>query len=356
MIIYVISFFMMSLYSFNVYGTAVFCILGYFIFFVASYKYISLNIFGFIYMIIISASSIVAIYWYGDIKLSNALGFLLSISMLFFFDKRRFLLNDSIGDALKYVIYIHISIFYLQLFTFYIFGFNFDIMNIFGMESRNFDGSRYVFGLQVYRASGLFEEPSTYFSSIFLMLMPIYNKIKWKEMLLIILTGFLSFSTLSFILALLLFVGLLVRYGFFRNIALLVILIPIVIYVGKYQLERVFNVGIDDYDAIESRLDFVNLLIERDIGRVFFGEGVGTILFNPLVNNDLGGIVMLLYLFGFASIPFIFKILSTTRSTKIAVALLILKLPLYYPLFWVMVHFASSGNSKNENSFSNNKR
>lgn len=83
---------------------------------------------------------------------------------------------------------------------------------------------------------------------------------------------------------------------------------------------------------------FLEYIFNRDWLHVLLGNGVGTFNENNVINNDLGAVPILFFLFGIFSVPLLIMILkSWKKNPTLVFGLLLLKVPVYYPFFWVIV-------------------
>ncbi|MFQ2079316.1 hypothetical protein ACK331_00875 [Aeromonas veronii] len=332
------AFFMMSLISVNFGSFALFSIAGYILFLLLLCKEIRINIIYFPLVPFLFFSALVGVGGFGEIKYSNLMGFILSLSVFILFSKMK---KESINNAIiaiKYVIYIHLSLFFIEFILYYAFDVKLSYLGLIGLESRNLDGSRTIFSYQAYRASGLFEEPSTFIASVFLLYVPIANRSSLLLSLLVALAGVLTLSSLGFILGGLILFSLVLKLSFFKKIIAVLLATPFFTYVATYQLNRVFMHGDVGYDPVSVRTAFLEYIFNRDWLHVLLGNGVGTFNENNVINNDLGAVPILFFLFGIFSVPLLIMILkSWKKNPTLVFGLLLLKVPVYYPFFWVIV-------------------
>lgn len=334
-------FFMMTMISFYFSGAAIFSVLGFLLFVFIMRNEISINPIYFLLVIVFSLSAFVGIVNFGEIKLTNLFGFILSISIFILFTNLKKASYLRAIKAIEIVIYIHLLFFFIQFFLYYIFGVAFSYLELFGLESRNFDGSREILNFKAYRASGLFEEPSTFIAVIYLLYVPIARKTSHTLAIIIVITGFCTLSSLGVLLAIIVIISFLFNGGLLQRVSLFLVSIVPFFAIVSYQMNRLLYSSGED-DPLSIRMRFINLIFERDWTAVFLGNGLGTFDTSSNINNDLGMVPILFYLMGGLSLPFIVLVLKGGRiqgNFILTLGLLMLKVPIYYPLFWVLIFF-----------------
>ncbi|GIB17862.1 hypothetical protein FXE80_02490 [Vibrio cholerae] len=336
-----ISIFLMTLISINWGQNALFATFGGLLFILICIKDINLNPKWYILYFLLGISSVVTLTKFGDIKITNMLGFILSLLPFILFKNINRERLDDINKAIITVIKIHLILFYIQFFSYYVLSVNISYLDLLGLESRNFDGSRAIGSVKIMRASGLFEEPSTYFATMFLLSIPVIKIISGRFVFLIAVSGLISFSTFAFLFSLLMIVLSFNRFSYYLRVALIILGSLIIPLVAKYQYDRLFNINTNDYDAVSTRTSFLVAISERGVLENIIGQGVGSITFNENSNADVGGLFFIIYIFGILGLPMIYLMIRNVRFSLLSLGMLFLKVPIYYPLFWFSVWIVS---------------
>ncbi|MUK46110.1 hypothetical protein GNP79_00305 [Aliivibrio fischeri] len=282
-------------------------------------------------------SSLIGLSHYGDVKFSNIAGFCISLSPFFLFKNISDDVLYKIIQAIKITIILHLLFFWFQVLSYYLISIHFDFLGMIGAKARNFDGSREILGFRVFRGSGLYEEPSTFAAAITILCISIRQRISKVLIIICSFSCFISMSTFGFISGAFLFIYIIESSGLKIKIAAILSALLFFPTIYLYQYNRLFNGHEGDYNAIGVREFFIEHAINRDIYRQILGEGVGTTHLDLFVNNDVGGAFLIYYTFGVLGLPLIFKLISICKFDKVAIIVMFLKLPLYYPIFWFAV-------------------
>lgn len=201
----------------------------------------------------------------------------LSLLILFFLIPFIFInKNNNTLNIFKNVTYFHSFIFIFQFVLYYIFSIKLDITSFLGIDQRtNFS----LDGINFFRASGLYVEPSNYTAFIATMFFPyIYMKKKltyWDYIP--IFTMFLTFSTAGFVTALFYTLGFFVKNRLIykiKGILLSVLFILSCFIFASFHLDRLES---DNGVSSNLRSDLVNYVVEDRINNIpalFFGTGI----------------------------------------------------------------------------------
>jgi hypothetical protein len=290
---------------------------------------------------------------YGGFDIKRFLGFLLFlplyISLLKFkiFDPLRFI---------KYVLIIHIAVFYLQFFLYYGFSIEFDpIKDISGRSQKGWGGSYNIPYLgKVIRFGGLFNEPGSY--STFVALLASLLNIKFYEykglLILASISMMLSFSSFGLIFSFILFLSILARSKTITKIIAIFLFIFITAIISDYFFIRFFSNDISA-NGVSFRLEFLQVIYDKYLSNISYTTFFGLGFFNTDINNALNfdnpinDVGLLIYIFATMGLVgtcvFIMcaLIISQFRFNYFLPFLILLlsKFSLTWPLFVIMLFF-----------------
>lgn len=349
--IFYLSFFLISLQSYYIYliGISIFPYIGMILISLLSInKDVKLNIafkvlsFFAIYTLIITFLNSLST----EVKLVSFFGMLFSMIILLFKDKFEYFIK-----FIPYYLYIHALFFLLQFIAFYFFGIKIDYLFWFNGEvQRTYTGTFQFFGMQLFRATGLFVEPSTFFIHfaplVAIKWILIDKKLNFINTMLILIS-LLTFSSFGFVFWLIIFIGVLiynlVHFRFrinFSQIILIIILLYVVSFVAEYFfffLDK--KLGIEDnVSSNADRVGFIQYLLNRDFITNIFGIGFSQDNIEYTV-NDSGMISAIFYRFGIIGVTFFFLLgvlLNSYKKMIIFLALILTKLSITYPFFWLV--------------------
>ncbi|MFH6840058.1 hypothetical protein [Providencia sp. 2024EL-00732] len=284
--------------------------------------------------------------------------------------------KNSLCTILKYSILFHVSIFFIQLAMIYTTGIYPDFLFPFTGEA-----SRYTWGVKIpiigstYRPTGMFNEPSTYFSILLPFVILRYylsNKLSrvdcWALLSFYLTLSFAAIIISSIFIIIINLTGKKIHKLIPFVILLLIVLTPLLI--NFYELRTSGN-----YDAIGIRQNLNNALLEQPLSDLLFGNGpVGVplsleylYLSNALswtkngfaAINDNGLMIFIIMKFGV--IGMLFLILIIYKNIRIATYTLVCLLPFATKIkltsltfiFFIFVIILFSKERKNENRFPN---
>lgn len=334
------SLFLVSLNSFYFYeySSSLFSIGGYLIFFVLClYCFFKngLRILSKIDCVFIAYMFLVIIFDYIIYNNLTRLISILSILCIFIINTDR--IKIHLQDTIFKITTIHLAAFYIQFLFFYVFNIKIDyIYPITGEEQRVFDGSRLLMGLNVMRPSGLYIEPSTYASYIMGMILVLndkYANIKKIGLL----SLFLSFSTLGFIIGFLYLVFNMRNFGLKSKITIYSVL-GISLY---YVVDRLFISSAKDYDVFGIRLEMMHAVLSWSS---LFGHGMSAIT-NEMIDGlnvyDAGSGLSFIYFLGLIGYILFMHFISNTEIIKFkkGILLSITKVQIFHPFFWLVAIF-----------------
>lgn len=283
-------------------------------------------------------------------KITAGLSF--TFNQLFILIKLNNLKYRNLKKIVGVVLITHVLFFYIQFFSYYLFGGSIDFISwLTGEYQRNLDGSNTILGYLIYRASGLYIEPSTYTAHVFALLLISRNEVSLKVRVLTLLSTFLSFSTVGLLYSLIYL--FLFEYKNIKNkLYLLLPLIIVVIFSVNYAIDRLLNIFISDYDAIGIRTEIIKVLYDN-LSVVGVGVGVGVIteeMNNGLNVYDTGSGFSLLYFLGLIYFITLYPILKqcTFNNKKNILFLLLLKLSIFHPFFWFAFSIFINDNNHEE--------
>lgn len=270
---------------------------------------------------------------------------------------------------IKFIIIIHLVFFYLQFISYYVFGNFIDYLYpITGESQRAMGGNYNLFSGKLIRATGLFNEPGTYSTYIFLLFLMYRflrssflgnNKLE-KFDYLVLLSVFLTFSIFGMVFNLIFIASIFIRENIGRKIKVLIVLFPVVfIAFTNYILVRFSG----DSTGLEFRNEAIYYYLDKvllDVFHTFFGYSIFVDL-NSLFNvnfpwNDVGLGFNFLLSFGIIGcITILIFLLNKINKKKylFLLVLLLSKLSITTIFLWFCFAFIFSKN--NDNYFFNNR-
>ncbi|HGS5349467.1 TPA: hypothetical protein ACMDR5_002839 [Vibrio cholerae] len=160
-----LNLFLISLFSVYIGGVPVFTILGAFSFVLVGFLYgnprVGLCLPDLIFFLLLFFISVLgAIFGAGFDSVRFFVYFSFIVLLVFL---PRLISRKDIPSILTVFLCLHGFFFYFQFVSYYVFGCYFNILSVFGLESRNLGGTwQLPWGVDLMRASGLFSEPGTY--------------------------------------------------------------------------------------------------------------------------------------------------------------------------------------------------
>ena len=273
------------------------------------------------YLILISSITVLSI---GPLKCSN------------------FLNSRTANNLFRLLIIFHSTLFLFQFFMWYIINIDFDLGSLLGGEAHR---AQTKFGL--YRATGVWEEPSIYAGYIFSFLTIRYvffQESGWVDKLGLV-TIILSFSTLGLMLSCVYILLVYARFRISYLVGFIAFISVLWVLSGEHAIER-YNMLVDGSDGstktktyiVESYMQSTDIIIEgyglvdkKKTGTYLY-DGLGdlTLYFNLLIIFGLfGGVILLIFIIELC------KIQGYRR--KLFVFSLFLKVAaFYYPYFWLL--------------------
>jgi hypothetical protein len=279
-----------------------------------------------------------------NINLKDILRYMTMILAAFFFSLIK---KEQLSGVTRTTLMLHISFFYLQLLSYYVFDLNFDYLAPITGEAQRVGTAHYtITGSPLYRATGLFNEPGTYsnFCAVITAMFLIFPENRSRKLIIFlsILSLFLSFSVYGFIfgLALLFFI----KGNLAKTFKILMYVGCIVATVFLYQ--RFFLSSLTSETGVGLRTSFIIELVgylSSDVGNFLFGTGL-LHNYNPLSIdfpfNDASLIIYILFTTGFLGLvglaPLAIIIFRFRRAvfTKLTfVILLFSKISIFAPFF-----------------------
>lgn len=350
-IILYLSLFLISLQSYYLYSinVAIFPYIGVIlIVFLSTNKNIKLNIILIILSFFALYTLLITFFnsFSTEVKLVSFFGMLFSMLLLLFKDN-----FEYFTKFIPYYLYIHAFFFVIQFVAHYFFGIKIDYLSWFnGEEQRTYTGTFQVFGMQLFRATGLFVEPSTFFIHfaplVAIKWLLIDKKLDFINAMLILIS-LLTFSSFGFVFWLIIFTGVIIhnlvylklKINFFQ-----IFFIVVLLYVGSFLADYFFffldqKIGIgDNLTTNADRIGFIQYLLNRDIITNIFGIGFSPDNIKYTV-NDSGMISAIFYRFGIIGLIFFFLLgifLNSYKKRIIFLTLILTKLSITYPFFWLV--------------------
>lgn len=340
-----ISFFLITLDDFYFYsaGGPLFCFAGFFVFFALTgfrghpdYDE-SFLLFPLVLAFFCLIGGIREMADGGEWLAKTGLSLMICSSIMIMRPSKQFL--GACIRAIEIVIWVHVFFFMTQFLANYIFHMSFDfLVHITGEPQRTFDGDRSFLGMPIFRATGLFAEPSNYASHILVLLATrtiMAHKIESDKIaILAIVTAFLTLSTLA------LFMAACVALPYLRKHKGLIFFLGLFVaaLVSPVLLERM-NAS-ETYDPVGTRLIFLSETLKTIS---LFGNGIGY-LGKYLANSEMPitdstNFVYVLYCTGpIGLFLFIFLVAKVSRRFPPMFLLLgLTKISLSHPLFWVII-------------------
>ncbi|MCT7592482.1 hypothetical protein N5U31_05815 [Aliarcobacter butzleri] len=220
-----------------------------------------------------------------------------------------------------------------------------------GEIQRTGTGTFEIFGIQLFRTTGLFVEPATffvYFAPIVAIKWLIIDKKLNMENVILIIISLLTFSSFGFIFWIIIFgfysfynlINFKIKFNFFE-IILIVLLCVVMYFVAQYFFmffeEKLFG-ALNDPNSNSNRIGFIQYLLGRDVIDIIFGTGFSN---DDLIYsvNDSGVISNIFYRFGVIGLCFFIILgilLNNYKKQMIYFVLLLTKLSITHPFFWLI--------------------
>ncbi|MBW7470447.1 hypothetical protein [Marinobacter sp. F4218] len=265
----------------------------------------------------------------------------------------------SVFRLLKPLLTFHVSVFYLQFFTYFLSGYYIDFLTPFtGDTSRylSFDSS--LGGVGSFRPTGFFAEPSNYFMCVLALLSLIlvhegFEKNK-KLFTVSLLSMYLSFSTAAVIIATL-FLGyyLYVQRLKIRTYIGIAFVSMIIFIFNASTIETLYQSQVDKADrSSASRFKLIELVLERENPiNIIFGGGIFLVdskIYDSATSKDFGskaaaindsGLIVFMWIqFGYMGFfIFLYFCMKEREAGRHRLSLFLLlsltKISLFYPLF-----------------------
>lgn len=244
-----------------------------------------------------------------------------------------------LAKILETVIIIHAIILIIQLLLYYLFGLDFDVLQLIGRESNNELGiAESVF----YRPSGFFLEPGTYANQSFLLFsaLCLLKKPSWLLVALVALTYASTMSVFAFFFSILVVIYRYMISSKFNFIVLALIaacsLLLIYYFFGEYLEMRFLS---RDDQSLSVKMEVVEYYKSWTVYKYFIGNGLAntggflvrdsSLIFNYLFTGGiLGLITIVMYLFLF--------IQANYKYFIIFLGLFLSKVDYIYVSFWLM--------------------
>ena len=285
-----------------------------------------------------------------------------------------FIIFNRISDksficiAVRNVILIHLTFFFIQFFAHYIFNYDLDFLSWFSGEKQRTSVGR--IGLPIlgsyFRASGLFNEPSTYSSYITALYCLIsYNKNYEKNNFIensIFLSNLLTFSFHGIFLSMIFYISKLIRSDnkinpiyVIRNLKIKIsgIIIFSICFPLFMEIINWVSFRINTYpEVLQLRLTSLGYL---DIYKFYFGNGI---LNTAILDQLLGVLVFFLSQVGlFLFLAFLFYVFKIKKSRHLVPLILLgfCKVTIYSPFIFLAIssYFKEVENTQNiKNNFS----
>ena len=293
--------------------------------FLLFFLFMSLYVFLELIMLVAFGSSIVGF-------LSGGLALIAVCSTYIVFSQNR----NTLRKSLYTVILLHLFFFYIQVFFWVLTDYYIDFVDIISDDYSVYSSAKgfYLFERRVPRFTGLFNEPGTYCKWLF-AIVAIYHlespKLNFLKLSAVI-SMFLSMSLFGWIL------GLSILVLTFLNSSRRILILGILVIVGNTTLlliilRKRIEAGFLELDyrlqAIENIFTLPVLAYGRASG-ISCGSGVDVTVATTLICD--GGFV---YGLVFLMIMLVANAFGSVSSVLLTVLLLLSKIKLYYPLFWL---------------------
>ncbi len=343
-------FILISLHSYYSYtlSVAIFPYIGLMTFYLYNRKFI-IDKFLFTLLIFISYVFLITLFNLNKYNIQIASLFALCFSAFFVINK--FDKKIDLNYIIKFYLLFHAFFFWMQLVGLLL-NFHIDYIEWYtGVSQRTGTGTFEVFGGQLFRPTGLFTEPSTFF----IHFAPIVA-IKWllidKKLTIstvfFLITSLLTFSSFGFIYWILIFIIVFFETAFikkniefsFKNIFfMIVLLIPLVFIYDYFMFFLDTKLGlVNEANSNADRVGFLLYVVNQEVFRLLFGIGFNEESIDYIV-NDSGTIIYFIYKFGLISVIFLLSMmlfLNRFINKILFILLLLTKLPVTYPFFWLV--------------------
>lgn len=271
--------------------------------------------------------------------------------------------NDENLKILYWIIKIHVLYLLAQFIILKLFNYEFSILKVFNIEQR----STMTFnGVDIFRPSGLYIEPSNYAAYILCLFFPFLikkNKYSFFDFLVPI-SILLTLSSAAFVIGFLLIIVMLLKSNIIKNkkyISILIVATPLLLFFLSKQAER-FNGGISENENTVLRLNLINSITDSRLENTYLallGNGIYSYDYNiyKLENTHHGRyiasiqdatfILFSFIIFGVFGILFIIFSLLYTKGfyNKLFVLIFFLsKMSFFFPVFMFFLYFLIQNN------------
>lgn len=252
----------------------------------------------------------------------------------------------DIKQIINTIILFHIIAFFTQYFAWYIFNIDFD----YGILT-NGNPHRALYYGGLYRATGVFEEPSIYcgYMFSFVTIKYFYDRKLTLLSYIALMSMSLTFSTIGIILSVLFFLIVNLRFRLTYIIILLISLIVIYIIAGDYIIERTMVILNGDDGSTNTKF----FVLREYLNNIYiFFHGVGFIYKEKMPTNDYNGsgdltlflnAPIIFGVFGFPILLGLFYFVFTSNlnlKLKLIVMLSFFKMATFHhPFFWAYYYF-----------------
>lgn len=261
-------------------------------------------------------------------------------------------------SILKLTIIIHVLFYYFQFVYYYTNGVFIDFIEpITGVSQRTLGGSLTIgpSGIKLMRTAGLYSEPGTYSTYIFILFL-LYKQTKKNiysidkvELfdIIVLISVLLSFSTYGFIFSSLYVSRYLFKINFSNKVVLLLFIIPIALFVVENYLGDRFQRDLTD-SGISFRQEAVILYFKNVVNQPFhllFGYSLFVDMNDyfkvNLAWNDVGLIFVILLNTGVVGIILLFRIILPKLKDNFLLILIILlsKISITVIFLWFVISF-----------------
>lgn len=271
----------------------------------------------------------------------------------------------EISDVINPIILFHIFILYIQLFCYYLLGYDLNVGQILGGE-----GHRAFTDGGVYRPTGVFDEPAIYsvFCAGLILIRLFYNKKLDWIVYCALLSIFITLSFVGFLLAgaiLIIYSSLKLRVFIFILMLIVTMLVFSPLFEGNYVINRIEVLLKGNDGSTNSKFlvisDFLSIKQLFNFGYGYIGLREWTPNYYDAI-YDLTFYVSLLVEFGFylgsflLFLFFISLILSNKDfSDKVSFLIILIKLTAtHFPFLWIVFAFFYSEDNSNNKKISPN--
>lgn len=253
-------------------------------------------------------------------------------------------LRNLIKNVLTAVLLIHLAFILIQTIFIYSFNTHLDPLSYFGREQRIFGGA----GTGLFRPSGFFNEPATYFTCISILLFCRFFISEKLDLLFMAIIGsfLLTLSVQALILSPFIFLAALKNSKSFNTKTLYylipILIIPAAYFAGPYIVMYLDSRFLDGDMTLSVRFFALNFFYSLSFVEQIVGSGVA-------INNcgclmaDTGLWFTLLSTFGLVGLIFIVLVIYKAKKYLVSLVMLSVillgKSEIYYSLIWMFFSF-----------------